>query len=164
MQTDLFQTDAKPAAAMIMSAVLSGEPEPLYRPELRRVWDNTLPILVVCMLNPSRADHRKNDPTVLALIHFAKLWGYGGILIVNLFDFRSSSPKEMMAHAAPISAENSGYIDGAFIIARHTNKPVLAACLGLTKDGYPKHPMARGAHRIPRDQQPILWKSAQAGE
>ncbi|NEK42829.1 DUF1643 domain-containing protein [Rhizobium leguminosarum] len=175
---------------MTMSAVLSGEPEPLYRPELRRIWDNTLPILVVCMLNPSRADHRKNDPTVLALIHFAKLWGYGGILIVNLFDFRSSSPKEMMAHVSPISAENTGYIDGAFILARHTNKPVLAAwgtdgkhmdrdawftararhhlvdlvCLGLTKDGYPKHPMARGAHRIPRDQQPILWKSAQAGE
>ncbi|MDO3434375.1 DUF1643 domain-containing protein [Rhizobium sp. CBN3] len=190
MQTDLFPSDAKPAAAMTMSAVLSGEPEPLYRPELRRIWDNTLPILVVCMLNPSRADHSKNDPTVLALIHFAKLWGYGGILIVNLFDFRSSSPKEMMAHASPISADNTRYIDGAFIIARHTNKPVLAAwgrdgchmdrdawfiararhhlvdlvCLGLTKDGYPKHPMARGAHRIPRDQQPILWKSAQAVE
>ncbi|RFB95185.1 hypothetical protein B5K11_09510 [Rhizobium leguminosarum bv. trifolii] len=189
MQTDLFPAEAKPAA-MFMSAALSGEPEPLYRPELRRIWDNALPILTVCMLNPSRADHRKNDQTVLALIHFAKLWGYGGILIVNLFDFRSSSPKEMMAQAAPVSAENSGYIDGAFILARHTNTPMLAAwgrdgshmdrdawlisrarhhlvdlvCLGLTKDGYPKHPMARGAHRIPRDQQPILWKSAQAGE
>ncbi|MBC7953161.1 MAG: DUF1643 domain-containing protein [Rhodospirillaceae bacterium] len=29
--------------------------------------------------------------------------------------------------------------------------------LGLTKDGHPKHPLARGHHRIPDDQQPIPW-------
>lgn len=172
--------------AMEMSAVLSKDEAQLYRPELRRIWDKALPILVVCMLNPSTADHRKNDPTVLALIHFAKLWGYGGLLIVNLFDFRASSPKDMMAHAEPISPENITHIDGAFILARHTNRPVLAAwgrggdhmgraqwlidrarhhlvdlvCLGVTKDGHPKHPMARGAHRIPRDQHPIMFRSA----
>lgn len=33
-------------------------------------------------------------------------------------------------------------------------------CWGVTKHGAPKHPMARGAHRIPRDQRPILWKAA----
>lgn len=32
---------------------------------------------------------------------------------------------------------------------------------GLTGNGSPKHPMARGKHRVPRDQQPILWRSAQ---
>lgn len=31
---------------------------------------------------------------------------------------------------------------------------------GLTGNGSPKHPMARGKHRVPRDQQPILWKAA----
>jgi hypothetical protein len=29
---------------------------------------------------------------------------------------------------------------------------------GLTSAGAPKHPMARGKHRVPRDQQPILWR------
>jgi hypothetical protein len=29
--------------------------------------------------------------------------------------------------------------------------------LGLTKDGWPIHPLARGKHRIPDDQQPIRW-------
>lgn len=33
-------------------------------------------------------------------------------------------------------------------------------CWGVTKGGAPKHPMARGIHRIPRDQRPILWRSA----
>lgn len=33
-------------------------------------------------------------------------------------------------------------------------------CWGTTKSGAPKHPMARGVHRIPRDQPPILWRSA----
>lgn len=29
--------------------------------------------------------------------------------------------------------------------------------LGRTDGGYPKHPLARGRHRIPADQQPIPW-------
>ena len=34
-------------------------------------------------------------------------------------------------------------------------------CWGKTKSGAPTHPMARGKHRIPRDQKPILWRTAQ---
>lgn len=32
-------------------------------------------------------------------------------------------------------------------------------CWGTTGSGAPKHPMARGVHRIPRDQKPILWRA-----
>lgn len=32
-------------------------------------------------------------------------------------------------------------------------------CWGKTQNGSPKHPMARGVHRIPRDQKPILWRA-----
>jgi hypothetical protein len=31
-------------------------------------------------------------------------------------------------------------------------------CWGTTSSGAPKHPLARGQHRIPRDQAPILWR------
>ena len=33
-------------------------------------------------------------------------------------------------------------------------------CWGKTGAGAPKHPLARGAHRIPKDQTPILWRAA----
>lgn len=33
-------------------------------------------------------------------------------------------------------------------------------CWGTTGSGAPKHPLARGLHRIPRDQAPILWRAA----
>lgn len=32
-------------------------------------------------------------------------------------------------------------------------------CLGTTADGSPKHPLARGKHRIPADQQPMPWST-----
>lgn len=155
-----------------------------YRYELRRIWNDDLPILVVCMLNPSKADHEIEDPTMLALIWFGKLWGYGGLLIVNFYAYRSSSPAEMFAAAAPIGVDNERYVHAAVLYARDNGGKLLAAwgnggdarsfhfiekarnagvdliCLGTTLSGAPKHPMARGKHRIPRDQQPILWKKA----
>lgn len=33
-------------------------------------------------------------------------------------------------------------------------------CWGKTASGSPKHPMARGKHRIAPDQKPILWRAA----
>lgn len=32
-------------------------------------------------------------------------------------------------------------------------------CLGVTDSGAPKHPMARGKHRVPDDQQPVPWRA-----
>ena len=34
-------------------------------------------------------------------------------------------------------------------------------CLGLTNAGHPKHPMARGVHRIPRDQKFLMFRKSQ---
>ena len=34
-------------------------------------------------------------------------------------------------------------------------------CWGKTASGAPKHPLARGAHRIAKDQKPILWRAAE---
>ena len=33
-------------------------------------------------------------------------------------------------------------------------------CWGKSASGAPKHPMARGKHRIPTNQKPILWRAA----
>lgn len=158
-----------------------------YRYWLFRQWDTGLPMLVVVMLNPSTADAENNDPTILALIHFAKLWGYGGLIVVNLNAFRASQPPVMHAeHKAGRDVEgpeNDQHLANAIRYARSVQRPVLVAwgnggefrdaavkfatladvfqvdqvCLGRTASGAPKHPLARGKHRIPRDQQPMTW-------
>lgn len=171
---------------MRREAVIAG-PGDCYRYELRRIWDDRLPLLVVCMLNPSTADAERDDPTLQALMHFGRLWGYGGLLIVNLFALRTSSPAEMMAHDSAFGRDNAQHIHDAMTYAADHGGKLLAAwgnegdfesrdewfcsralhvyrltliCLGTTKNWRPKHPMARGKHRIPRDQQPIVWREA----
>ena len=159
-----------------------------YRYWLERQWDKALPVLVVCMLNPSTADDQREDPTLLALIHFARLWGYGGLIIVNLYGWRSSSPDVMRTAAARSNDLNRRRGREAMICARTMGRDQLLVawgndgdfegeaarfaefaadqvgceliCLGTTRSGAPKHPMARGKHRIPRDQQPIIWRKA----
>jgi hypothetical protein len=32
-------------------------------------------------------------------------------------------------------------------------------CLGKTAGGHPIHPMARGAHRVPDDARPVIWRA-----
>ena len=168
---------------MRRQAILSSDPLRLYRYELRRVWNDGLPLLVVCMLNPSWADDEKEDMTLLALTHFATLWGYGGLLIVNLYAYRTASPKEMFKMGgAAVGAENEKHTGAAVAYAKANGGKMLVAwgndgnerarwfaryieaqgvqmvCLGTTQSGAPKHPMARGQHRIPRNQMPIDWK------
>lgn len=152
----------------------------VFRYEARRIWDLSRPRLVVCMLNPSTADEDKNDPTVLTLCHFGKYWGYGGLQIVNDRAFRASRPADLYLAEEQYGPLNRKYLRDAIIYARGSSGEALAAwgnaeagqvftalakehevtlvCLGTTQNGSPKHPLARGVHRIPRDQQPIEWK------
>ncbi|ARR54568.1 hypothetical protein HY78_14580 [Rhizorhabdus wittichii DC-6] len=159
----------------------------LYRYSLEREWGGGKGYpLTVCMLNPSTADAQRDDPTLLTLINFAKLWGFSGLYIVNLFAWRASSPAEMRTAADPVGPRNVAATGEAMLMAAITREPMLAAwgngghfmgaaatlirrandfgidlvCLGETRDGSPKHPLARGRHRVPRDQQPLIWKVA----
>lgn len=167
----------------LSGAVLSDDR--LHRYWLWRIWDRSLPVLVTCMFNPSEADERKDDPTIQNLCKFAKRWGYGGVLVVNLKTHRTPSPVELRAHERRGNAQGDAYEQAwsvALDIAAESNNPVLAAwgnyaseddtapflekvraagvdmiCLGVTRGGSPKHPMARGQHRIPDDQKPVRW-------
>ena len=98
-----------------------------HRYWLTRIWDRGRPILVVCMFNPSTADGQRDDPTILRLCAWAKLWGYGGIRVVNLFAFRASSPAVMMAREDAVGPENAGHIKDALIYARVNGGKVLVA-------------------------------------
>jgi hypothetical protein len=69
-----------------------------YRYRLVRRWDSALPLLCLVMLNPSKANGRRNDPIVRRCIGFASSWGYGGIVVRNLYALVSTDPDELGDH------------------------------------------------------------------
>lgn len=154
----------------------------LYRLELSRTWDRTLPTLAGIGLNPSTAGAEKNDPTVLRLIAFARAWGYGSLMLGNLYAFRSPHPKALTHVADPVGPQNDMILQGitrgrcvlvmwgATIVpklwVRERARRVLelvghgasqVTCLGFTSDGSPIHPMARGKHRVPDGVSPKVF-------
>lgn len=118
--------------------------------------------LVFIMLNPSTADALIDDPTIRRCMGFANSGGYDGIIVVNLYAFRSPNPKDLLQTQDPVGSENDQYITS--IVSKH--KTVVCAwgsnalvdrvnhvmsilkqheakvvCLGMNKNGSPKHPL-----------------------
>lgn len=140
---------------MYSSAIFS--PCLTYRYRLTRIWDESLTTVVFILYNPSTADADKNDPTLRRCVGFAKDWGFGGLVLVNLFAFRSKQPKDLQKALNPIGPDNESYLKAElpahaevvcawglqggpippWIIAN--SKRVVH--LGLCKDGSPKHPL-----------------------
>jgi hypothetical protein len=136
-----------------------------YRYDLNRVWEpeRVGGCVLFVMLNPSTADHEKDDPTLRRCLSFARSWGFGSLSVVNLFSLRATDPRELFKHPDPVGPETDEAIDlhaeaaelvvaawGVFgrfmgrdaavrrILAPHRDKVV---CLGTTAGGMPKHPL-----------------------
>lgn len=141
------------------SAVLS--PDLLYRYELRRKWGLGRAVTFV-MLNPSTADASTDDNTIRSCMRLTRHWGWDGIVVVNLFAFRTRSPRHLAAAPFPVGPENDRYVADAIretpltivawgirpksLLSRGSLDVVLASprglfCLGTTKDGSPRHPL-----------------------
>ena len=132
----------------------------LYRYTLRRRWSSGV-LGGFVMLNPSTADEFKNDPTIRRCMGFAMREGWGGLLILNLFAFRATDPKDMTNAADPVGVENDRFlieaskeVDGPLVaawgahwLAVERSKAVVSmlsrplACLGTTAAGSPRHPL-----------------------
>lgn len=128
--------------------------------------------IVFLMLNPSTADAFKPDNTISRCMEFARRWEGDVLEVVNLFAFRSPYPKDLKtADDRGDGPENDAQILAA---CRHAHRVVAAwgtggdlysraenvrailrsaeiplYHLGLSQDGHPKHPLARGKHYIP---------------
>lgn len=140
----------------------------VYRYSLTRVWDRDRSRVCFVMLNPSTADETHNDPTIRRCIGFSDRWGYGSLIVVNLFAFRTHDPRILKATADPLGADNNGHVieaarDCGLAIAawgvrghRHEHSRRLMSqiqpihCLGVTKNGAPKHPLYVRGNAEPR--------------
>lgn len=47
------------------------------------------------LLNPSTADETRNDPTINRCIHFAQSLLCGTLIVVNIFAYRATDPREL---------------------------------------------------------------------
>lgn len=147
-----------------------------YRYVLTRQWDPARRSLAFVMLNPSTADEWANDPTVERCERRAHLMGYGGLIVLNLFAYRATQPQAMLAHRDPVGSDNDAHIarilngwPGArpdVVCAwgthgrhrgrdRAVTKLILRAriqpmVLGVTKDGFPRHPLYVPYQTLPR--------------
>ncbi len=149
--TDLFPLAFQPATF---------SPCRTWRYRLERRWGqgNTCAFI---MLNPSTADEAQDDPTIRRCIGYAKRWGFGGLLIGNIFALRSTDPRGLYDARDPIGPENDYWLDqiardadrivcgwgthggflhrGPAVLARlHRHRPM---ALKITAEGHPGHPL-----------------------
>jgi len=119
--------------------------------------------------NPSTADAFRNDPTIKRGMGFGATWGCGLYVMLNAYGWRDTKPENMWAawrDGADIVGEHNDLaigvvldqlIDGDIplaawgqiprnerarqVAAIATTAGVKLQCLGVTKDGSPKHPL-----------------------
>ncbi len=157
---------------MLKSAIISDCGA--YRYSLSRIWDESLPAVAFIMCNPSTADSENDDPTIRRCIAYAKQWGYGALLVGNMYAFRATNPKELLADKDISGPKNMYYLIEVVsmcdmvVCAWGNNAPYITTVslttsflktikplyhLGLTKQGQPKHPLY-----LKKDLVPIPWE------
>ena len=52
-------------------------------------------VLIVIGLNPSTADEKNPDPTMMSVLRFVNRWGYDGFVMINLSSERCTEPRNM---------------------------------------------------------------------
>jgi hypothetical protein len=148
-----------------------------WRYLLWRRWDEKKPVANFLMLNPSTADEVQLDPSCTRARLYAERWGYGGLIVTNIFGWRATDPGEMKAVRDPVGRGNDAAIlraagEAALVVCawgnhgahRERSASVLRALrsgevtlnyLKINSSGEPAHPLyLRGS------LQPTRWKCA----
>ena len=140
-----------------------------YRYSLSREWSPKAPRVLILLLNPSTANEKSDDPTILRCRKRVSSLGFGSMRICNLFAFSTKNPKNLLIEPEPIGPKNDetilaacdwlkdGPSDPVVICGWGTNGVILNRgdivkeiltknslnifCLGLTGNNQPKHPL-----------------------
>ena len=87
-----------------------------------RRWSDG-PVANFLMLNPSTADEVKLDPSCTRARLYAERWGFGALVVTNLFGWRATDPDDMKAARDPVGRGN----DEAILSAARQAKLVVCA-------------------------------------
>ena len=136
-----------------------------FRYELRHVWDESKPLVLFICFNPS--DDNKAGKTSKKCINYARSWGFGGVLMANLYAYISTEPIMVVQDMDldvydPIGPDNDSNIlrlcDEASLVVCAWGRPVptswflgrrrhvesmlkKAYCLKKISSGQPGHPL-----------------------
>jgi len=72
---------------------------------------------VIIMVNPSTADATQDDPTIRKLRGFADRYGWGRIIIGNLFAYRSTDVRALATVSDPVGPDNDYRLAEMFLDA-----------------------------------------------
>jgi hypothetical protein len=137
-----------------------------YRWWLLRTWDRKPPLITIAC-NPSSAGADRDDNTIRVLERLAIRQGFGRLVMLNAYalcatdmpdirvDYVQAVGESNDLNIGHILAEHRGYADCVVLAAwgvipreRHNRLCELLheeryqiACLGITQDGYPRHPL-----------------------
>jgi hypothetical protein len=134
-----------------------------WRYLLWRVESRRAAMIGMGLLNPSTADHLRDDPTIGQCRLRARRAGAKGVLVWNLFAWRATRPADLKQANDPVGPDNDAAIAQALLLAPRTvvawgihgshrgrDRAVVdqlqrAPCglwaLGLTGNGQPRHPL-----------------------
>lgn len=146
-----------------------------WRYLLWRRWDDAAPVANFLMLNPSTADEKVLDPTCSRARNYAMRWGYGALLVTNLFAWRATEPARMKSARHPVGRASDAAILRAAgqadivvcawgnhgvhgersqaVLCLLRNAGVVLHVLRLNAGGEPAHPLY-----LPARLRPISWK------
>jgi hypothetical protein len=139
-----------------------------WRYRLMRRWGAGA-MLVAVLLNPSTATEAQDDATVARLVRRARAAGFSGVDLRNLFALRAREPAALRRAADPVGPGNgvvlalpgdpvlcgwgaAGGARGQAVAAALRAGGRRLLCLGLTRQGAPRHPLY-----VPASQRMEAW-------
>ncbi len=126
------------------------------------------PLVLFIDLNPSTADETNDDPTITRCVNFARAWGFGGLVMANLFAYRATDPQKLSQCPDPVGPENNRSLlklqeEASLVVAAWGNHGTLfdrgsevlkllkePHCLEMSLSGQPKHPLYLKSDLKPR--------------
>lgn len=115
-----------PAEPIVRTAEIEG----CYRWTAMRAW-GAGPCVLWCLLNPSIADGKRDDPTMQRMIGFSYRWGFGSMIVTNVYPFISSNTlalrcwnerRQLLDEAELVSKAREAWIKNTYVVSAAMDK------------------------------------------